>query len=502
MSGLNGSTQAELHALALLSRTSLLRGLGLDGDSRDLNKDAGYPERITKFQYREMYDREGVAARVVNVMPDECWSLDPIIYENNDEEETEFEKRWGELNRSHQLIHYLHRIDRISGIGHFGLVFFGINDGKKLHEPVDGLPLKSEFIEKDKEYKQHELMFIRVFDETLVEIKAYEKDPKNPRYGKPVLYDIKLVDPQNDEEGAPGKDVSSVTIHWHRVLHVADNRESSEIFGTPRQRCIYNRLHDLRKTLGGSGEMFWKGGFPGYSFEMDPELAATATIDEASLKEQIANYYNGLERYMTLKGLQAKSLAPQVASPKDHVYVQIQAICVAIGVPMRVFVGSEEAKLSSTQDAITWNKRLQRRQDKYVSPLLITPFVNKLVMLGILPKPENLLIVWPDLNTSTNTEKADVAEKMTKAMALYVEGGLSQIMTPTDFMVHFMDMTKDAAEMVWKRAQKEEIELENALTQAAASQEAQLNQKAEQEKVKQENAAKPATKTANNATAS
>lgn len=451
---------------ALLSRDALLNSSGiLDGPDRNLNRDAGYPNTISTEQYRTMYDRESIAARVVNVFPDECFALDPIVRENEEREETDFEKAWNGLNESRDLIHYLHRIDRISGIGHFGIMVLGIEGTGGLDTPVKGMPKDHEEFNDDFAPQQRQLSYIRTYDESLVKISRYEENSSSPRFGMPLEYDVTTLDPKNKPTHGVGMSLESRKVHWHRVIHVADNRESSEIFGAPRQRAVYNRLHDIRKVLGGGSEMFWKGGFPGYSFEMPKELVQLGgAIDEAKVKKQIRAYYDGTERYFTLKGLTAKSLAPQVASPKDHVYSLLVSVCIAMGVPMRVFTGSEEAKLSSTQDAITWNKRLHRRQIKYITPMLIKPFVHRLVMLGVLPRPSNLMVTWPDLNTSTDIDKAEVAERLTKAMAMYVEAGLSQMIHPIDYFVNVVGLTIKQAELIFNKAQKEQIKLELSIS--------------------------------------
>ena len=49
---------------------------------RDIDKEAGYPPNITSEQYKFLYDREGVARRVVNLFPDESWRVDPVIVDD------------------------------------------------------------------------------------------------------------------------------------------------------------------------------------------------------------------------------------------------------------------------------------------------------------------------------------------------------------------------------------------------------------------------------------
>src|SRR5688500_3411613 len=63
-------------------RSSFFRAL-LDGPT-DIDSECGYPSSITPDHYRKMYDREGIAKRVVNCEPDETWAMDPEIYEDDD----------------------------------------------------------------------------------------------------------------------------------------------------------------------------------------------------------------------------------------------------------------------------------------------------------------------------------------------------------------------------------------------------------------------------------
>jgi len=61
-------------------------------DPKDINEECGYPDEITISMYKEMYKREGVAKRVVNILPEDTWSSLPDIYETEKSDETEFEK--------------------------------------------------------------------------------------------------------------------------------------------------------------------------------------------------------------------------------------------------------------------------------------------------------------------------------------------------------------------------------------------------------------------------
>ena len=269
--------------------------------------------------------------------------------------------------------HYLHRVDGLSGIGSFGILLLGFDDGGELSDPVPGI--MADGSRDPDSTKEHRLLYLRAFDQTLVQVQSYETDRNNPRYGQPRSYYVKFMDPLllSTSVQPSIQDYTTQIVHWTRVIHIADNRMSSEVFGVPRQQCVLNRLFDLRKILGGSGEMFWRGSMPGWAFETPPELGTDVELDDQSIKDQMEAMQSGLQRYIALTGMKARSLAPQVSSPTQHVDEQIRAICTSIGVPMRILQGTESDHLASQQDAVTWNRRLRRRQQIYLTPYVIGP---------------------------------------------------------------------------------------------------------------------------------
>jgi hypothetical protein len=422
----------ELVANAIYTRTELLSKL-IDVGGKNLNTDCGWPVSISREDFANMYEREGIAARVNDVWPEESWSTPPEVYENEDpEQETEFEVRWKELDKKHHILSMLGRADILSGVGRFGIILLGINDGKDLHEPVDSIDPSGD-IESKTGGITRDLLYVRAFQESAVTISNIEKNPNSPRFGLPTTYSIVF----NDTETS-----FSATVHWHRVIHLADNREMSETIGVPRMQKSFNRLLDIRKVLGGSGEMFWRGGFPGFAFETDT-TDAEVEIDKTSLKAEIQNYMLGLQRYMALEGMKVKSMSPQVADPKNHIDAQLSAIAITIGAPKRILFGSEQAELASTQDAKTWNRRLKKRQNGYLTPYVVRPFVDRLILVGILPVPVEYSVNWPDINIQTDKEKAEVANAWANALSKYVAGDVDSIIPIEEFLSILGNLPQD-----------------------------------------------------------
>jgi len=433
-----------------LTRVEALRKL-LD-DRRDIDAECGYPTVISIEQYEVMYNREGIAQRVVGLLPQECWSDDPTLVDDDDAEETPFEEAWRLLTANSNIYHYLHRVDELSGIGRFGVLLLGVNDGKSLNEPVDGVGPDGK--KAGESVKERELLFMRPFSEKYITITAYEVDEQSPRFGLPVMYELQFQDVGSYGSTAVPSSTKG-SVHWTRIIHVADNRKSSEMFGQPRMEPVWNRLYDLRKLYGGSAEMFWNGAFPGLSFEVNPELE-DVEVDTDAIKEQVKAYMNGLQRYLQTQGMTVKSLAVQVADPDKHIMEQLKAIAILISCPWRIFVGTESAHLASDQDQKAWNKRLTRRRTKYLSPLLIRPFVDRLIAMGVMPEPadEEYRVDWPDLDVPTEKERMEMVERMVKALAMYIQAGVETLLPPREFLIHVMDFEAELVEEVLKAAEE------------------------------------------------
>ncbi len=433
------SIAQSIYTNVMTTRTAAMREL-LD-PRRNLDTECGYVENPTAEDFNIMYKKEGVAERCVKIVPEECWKAEPVVSENDETDETEFEAAWDELLNKFTLWSIMLRADILSGIGEFGIILFGINDGQELHKPVEATK------------GERELMYIRVFDQSVIKIQTTETDAKNERFGQPTMYsiDFELTNDHSD---------SKVTkqVHWTRTIHISDNNRMDEIRGVPRMRPIYNRLQDLRKLYGGSAEMFWQGAFPGLSFEVDPKVieSGAGDIDNDALKEVMQTYANGLQRWISTVGVSVKSLAPQVADPTSHVKQQLQAIAISLDIPLRIFMGTEEGKLAGGQDAEVWASRCGRRQRNHITPKIIKPLIIRLQEMGVLPEtPETPTATWPDMLIPSDKEKAETNKIIIETMKSYVQGNVEMLIPPMTFLMKYGGMDQDEAKAVMEEVEKQ-----------------------------------------------
>lgn len=426
---------------------------------RDIDKECGYPATtsLSARHYKNQFLRMSTAQRVVDVLPKETWLQQPSIFEDRDNaENTEFEDAWDQIGKDlsgmsswykseegNPVWELLRRIDIISGIGHYGVMLLGFDDGGELNTPLPGFEKGM----PDKPIKRNlRLMYARTLDESLAEIVRYNNDSKSPRYGRPDEYLCTLGELEVGQTGI-GLDQRTVNVHWSRIIHVpSDDQLDNDNFATPRQRPVYNHLYDLRKLYGGSAEMYWKGALPGLVYTTHPQLGGNVKVNEERVKAALNKYQNTLQRFLIAKGADVRTLSPQVVDPTAQINVHIEAICVCLGIPKRIFMGTERGELASGQDDSTWNDRITERRNLHVNSNIIIPFVDRLIYTGVLPEPKEYVIEWPDLGALSDMDNATLAKTKIEAMTAYIGGQGDSLISPLDVLVEFFGFEEEKAQ--------------------------------------------------------
>ena len=428
----------------------------LNPTSRNLEKECGVPLMgawIPIQDFKNMYDRFGVAKRVVNIGPDGCWEVQPKVFEDSKKELTKFEKRLIEIGSSlvdplkiyddkeqrNPLFSKLLEADRKMGVGRFGAILIGIDDGRKLSEPVEGFGIEG--------ISQRELTFIRSFDETQISVAAIETNEASVRYLKPTMYTIRPNE-STDSTNALGKmetvsQQSSYEVHWHRIVHLSEG----DVTHRPRQLSVWDHIIGLRKLYLGSPEMYWKGAFQGLSIEGEPGMGFG---NPEQVRKDVADFQDGLKRALFWEGAKTKSLAPNVSDPTSQIRVQLSALCIDLDCPKRIFEGSERGELASTTDQTQWNQVITGRRDSVCIPKILVPVLSHLMMLGVLPRPNQYFIEWGSSDKIGATEAANILLTRTQSLATFIRGNGEQLIMPLDWFQEEWGYTKDKAEQILK----------------------------------------------------
>ncbi len=430
---------------------------------RDLYTTLGYKIELSFNDFLGKYERQDISRRIIRAYPDATWRGTPKILDNiTPGDDTAFETDWKRHVEQTNAYHYLARGDRISGIGTYAVIFVGFNDGKAPEEPVVRSP-------------GMKVLYHTPYTSASAPIVSFEGDPTNPRFGKPEFYNLTIQSSPAMRSGVgqasqPG---FSMKVHWTRVLHLAEDTLESDVFCTPRLMPIYNRLDDLEKILGASAEGFWRAATPGIALEMDKD-AKFQDGEQDKLQKQVDEYVHNFNRILKLKGIQAKLLAPNVSDPKSAVEVQMMMISGATGIPLRILTGSERGELASTQDVYNWNTRVDERRLDYAEPMILRAYIDMLVRVGVLAPPEggSYEVEWPSFTSLDPLARAEVSERLSKAVASYVSSGADLLIPPNVYLTAILGFSEQEANEV--EAQFENMTAEEREMQSAMQAEADV----------------------------
>lgn len=486
-----------------MTRHQLFRRV-LGGDRSTVDEDCGYltTEEITLDRLYELYKRDPIARRIVNLWPQESWRRLPSIYDTEDEDtDSEFEKAFDQMCRSINLQSWadgdtasaqfwsvLLNADILAGVGNYSTVVLGLNDGRALIEPVEGWEDDYEEGDPDKfvinqakprrNGKPLRLLYLRPYSHYRCRVVEWEDDPGHPRYGMPKIYSLRA-----DDYRTGSMDISqpsaSHRIHWTRVVHLCPWSDESPVVGDSKLLVTMNRLWDLKKVYGGGGEGFWQGALPGIKMEAADKDVRLDSDAVSSMRSAIEDYITRTKRFLASDSMKIGTISPSVVDPTNHTANLIEAVCIVEGVPVRIFKGSERGELSSAQDQTSFDDRCATRQSMVIGPKVIAPVIDRLIELKVLPVPQNngWKLKWPSLRDKTDAEKIEHAVKFTDALMKYIKGGLSDLMTPLDYFVKVHDYDPDEARNLLNNAAKAVADSEDEVEDDPTSGEVSGDQK-------------------------
>ena len=417
----------------IVGRANLATQMGQQyGGDRDIYQALGYPTNIPFADYFGKYKRQDIAKAIINRPVNAMWKGVVSIIETNDDQDTALEIAYKELEDFLHIKSKYIRVDKLAGIGEYGVLLLGLNDVASIDEFTNPVVPSTSL----------KLLYIKPLSQNSAQILSYYKDPSQDKYGKPEFYQIQMT-------GEAVASVTSVKVHESRVIHIVDEILEDENKSAPRLEDVYNRLIDLEKLVGGSAEMFWRGARPGYQGKVDKDYEMTPT-EQAKLQDQIDEYEHNLRRLLVNQGVDYTALAQQVADPSAHVDVQIQMISAAKHIPKRILTGSERGELSSGQDSDEWDTYVGSRREEFAEPQIVRPFVDRLIAFKVLPSPaKGYSVQWVDLFAKSDKSKAEVGKIRAEALKAWATiPGIETIMPFAAFLDMYSGFTKEQITLI------------------------------------------------------
>lgn len=392
-------------------RMGIAAGLTFDG-LRDLYRIFGFKRDLTVSDYRQRYERGGIAGRVVDALPMATWRGGVELIEDEDAEHTtEFEQAWLDLNNRLHVVTKLQSTDILSRLSTYAVLLIGAPG--ELKEPLpeatngqkDVLYLQCYIGSGDIKSSRAGLtltdgLFASIAD---ARISDYDKDPKSERFGQPIGYQLRRT-------SFGSQDFSPDVVHWSRVVHIAEGCLDDDISGRPALKRSWNDFDNLEKITGGGSEAFFQRANQGRVWNIDKEIKSLSEPEKADFRTQIEEYEHGITRNVRARGMKVQDLGSDVAdfsSPQDAV---LTVIAGANAIPKRILTGSEMGELASSQDRDNWRDQVNGRRQEYAGPYILLRLVDRLIEYGYLPTPAQYEPRWGSVMNMTEEEKITKAK--------------------------------------------------------------------------------------------
>jgi len=398
-------------ASALVSRARFGRtGTTYDG-MRDVDAALGYKQDLDVADYRRRFDRNEIAAAVVEAYPIATWRGGGELVEDEDPETvTPFEEQFAALAERLQVWPRFQRADVLAGLGEFAIIVIG---SRRSADLAAELP---------KMKGPDDVIYLSVYSKQDAEIGALETDGTSERFGQPKTYLVDTSRTASRLTSQRGTSGPRREIHWSRVIPIADGLLEDDVNGTPRLQRIWNRLDDLDKVVGGGAESFWQRAQQGMQLDIDKEIKLSEDGKKA-LQAEVDEYMHGLRRVMRTQGMRIEMLGSDVANFNPQADTILTLIAGGARIPKRILTGSELGELASSQDETNFAQRVSDRQTNWAHPYCVKALVDRLVKYGALPAPETFVTVWPDDEGLDEVEKAEITAKYATANNQNVQAG-------------------------------------------------------------------------------
>lgn len=406
------AVNAALNQLSMLNsgfRAAIGANKGADDKRKCAWAEYGWKDNLCFDDFYNLYDRQGVAYGVVNLLNDKCFETNPWVIQGDefDEQrpETDWEKTFRLFAKKTNLWHAFKAADQYRLVGRYAGIIVRLADGGKWDEPVKGnKPVVREYI---------------VAWEGQLQPTDIVSDVNSENYGDPAFWEYRESDvkPDGSDSTVAGRNLK---IHPDRIIIIGDWRGGRSFL-----KAGYNAFVNLEKIEGGSGESYLKNGGRQMHVNYSPDVNLAQIARDYGLKDtselqkvfndEARDLNNGGDRLMITQGATATPLVSTVPDPAPHYGISLQTVSASTGLPAKYVVGMQTGERASTEDLKQVNKRGQGRRVHDLTPDSdkIVEHLSRIGVVQAAPGGE-VTTMWDDLTEATPSEKLENADKMSK----------------------------------------------------------------------------------------
>lgn len=374
-----------------------MKAIKMDDYNQIFNGGAGYASTIAMIastfgnmsQIEEFYHNNGLAKKIVDVIPEEMVS--PGFQLNGVSDNTKFQSEWDGLKLEPQITDALCWARLYGG----SYVLAMVNDGRMLTSAAKrGKPLES----------------IVVYDYDSVSVAEEEKNPRSPRFGKPKMYTVKPLNGGSD-----------FNVHYTRMHYIDGERVTNKVRklnkgagGTVLNKSMIEAILDYdyseylaTQLLKRKQQGVWKAkGLALICDDREGEYAARLRMAQVDANSGVGNTI-GIdaddEDYSVINS--------DISGIPEFLSAKMDRIVALSGIHEIVLKNKNTGGVSASQNTAlqTFYKLVDRKRNDDYKPLLE-------FLLQFIVTEEDFSVEFEPLSLPTDSEKADIFKKNAEAV--------------------------------------------------------------------------------------
>lgn len=374
-----------------------MKAIKMDDYNQIFNGGAGYASTTAMIastfgnmsQIEEFYHNNGLAKKIVDVIPEEVVS--PGFQLNGVSDNTKFQSEWDGLKLEPQITDALCWARLYGG----SYVLAMVNDGRMLTSAAKrGKPLES----------------IVVYDYDSVSVAEEEKNPRSPRFGKPKMYTVKPLNGGSD-----------FNVHYTRMHYIDGDRVTNKVRklnkgagGTVLNKSMIEAILDYdyseylaTQLLKRKQQGVWKAkGLALICDDREGEYAARLRMAQVDANSGVGNTI-GIdaddEEYTVINS--------DISGIPEFLSAKMDRIVALSGIHEIVLKNKNTGGVSASQNTAlqTFYKLVERKRNDDYKPLLE-------FLLQFIVTEEDFSVEFEPLSLPTDSEKADIFKKNAEAV--------------------------------------------------------------------------------------
>lgn len=374
-----------------------MKAIKMDDYNQIFNGGAGYASTTamiastfgTMSQVEEFYHSNGLAKKIVDVIPEEMVS--PGFQLNGVSDNTKFQSEWDGLKLEPQITDALCWARLYGG----SYVLAMVNDGRMLTSAAKrGKPLES----------------IVVYDYDSVSVAEEEKNQRSPRFGKPKMYTVKPLNGGSD-----------FNVHYTRMHYIDGERVTNKVRklnkgagGTVLNKSMIEAILDYdyseylaTQLLKRKQQGVWKAkGLALICDDREGEYAARLRMAQVDANSGVGNTI-GIdaddEDYSVINS--------DISGIPEFLSAKMDRIVALSGIHEIVLKNKNTGGVSASQNTAlqTFYKLVERKRNDDYKPLLE-------FLLQFIVTEEDFSVEFEPLSLPTDSEKADIFKKNAEAV--------------------------------------------------------------------------------------